>query len=95
MPQTITGYFDTRRDAEMTVEHLVQDHGLDRNSVQATAEGEENSSSTVVSGADAAAVAEGEAPQGYVGAGSWSGPRWATTCWKPRWPASASATWPI
>ena len=67
MPQVITGYFDTRRDAEMTVEHLVQDHGLDRNRVQAMAEGEENSSGTVVSGADAAAVAEGEAPEGVRG----------------------------
>ena len=39
----------------------------DRNRVQAMAEGEENSSGTVVSGADAAAVAEGEAPEGVRG----------------------------
>lgn len=64
MPQTITGYFNTRRDAEMAVEHLVQDHGLDRKRVQAMAEGEENSSGTVVSGADAADEAEGEALEG-------------------------------
>lgn len=64
MAQTITGYFDTRRDAEMVVEHLVQDHDLDRNRVQAMAEGEENSSGTVVSGADAADAAEGETPEG-------------------------------
>ena len=64
MPQTITGYFDTRRDAEMTVEHLVQDHGLDRNRVQTMAEGEENSAGTVVSGADAAHAAAGGAPEG-------------------------------
>lgn len=64
MPQTITGYFDTRRDAEMTVEHLVQDHDLDRNRVQTMAEGEENSSGTVISGADAADAAEGDAPEG-------------------------------
>ena len=64
MPHTITGYFDTRRDAEMTVEHLVQDHDLDRNRVQVMAEGEENSAGTVVSGADAADAAAGEAPEG-------------------------------
>jgi hypothetical protein len=33
MPHTITGYFNTRREAEMTVERLVQDHGLDRKRV--------------------------------------------------------------
>lgn len=67
MPQIITGYFNTRRDAEMTVEHLVQDHGLDRNRVQAMAEGGENSSGTVVSGADAADAAAGDAPKGIRG----------------------------
>ena len=64
MAQIMTGYFNTRRDAEMTVEHLVQDHGLDRNLVQAAAEGEENSSGTFVSGADAADAAAGDAPEG-------------------------------
>lgn len=64
MSQVITGFFNTRREAEMTVERLVQDHGLDRNSVQAMAEGEENSSGTVLSGADAADAASGEQPEG-------------------------------
>ncbi len=64
MPHTITGFFDTRRDAEMAVEHLVQDHGLDRRRVQAMAEGQENSSGTVVSGADAADAAAGDTPDG-------------------------------
>jgi hypothetical protein len=64
MPQTITGYFDTRRDAEMAVERLVQDQGLDRKRVQAMAEGEDNSSGTVVSGADAADAAAGDTPDG-------------------------------
>ena len=67
MPHTITGYFNTRRDAEMAVEHLVQDHGLDRNRVQAMAEGDENSSGTVVSGADADDAAAGDAPEGTRG----------------------------
>jgi hypothetical protein len=30
MLHIITGYFDTRREAEMTVEHLAQENGLDR-----------------------------------------------------------------
>jgi len=64
MSQVITGFFRTRREAEMTVERLVQDHGLDRQRVQAMAEGEENSSGTVVSGADAADAAAGERPEG-------------------------------
>ncbi|WP_458097946.1 hypothetical protein [Roseomonas sp. WA12] len=67
MTQVITGYFNTRRDAEIAVEHLVQDHGLDRKRIQAIAEGPENSSGTVVSGADAADVAEGGVPEGQRG----------------------------
>ena len=64
MPHIITSYFNTRRDAEMTVEHLMQNHDLDRNRAQAMAEGEESSSGTVVSGADAADAAAGDAPEG-------------------------------
>lgn len=46
------------------MEHLVQDHDLDRSRVQAMAEGEENSSGTVVSGADAADASAGKSPEG-------------------------------
>ncbi|MFC3125513.1 hypothetical protein ACFOD4_10605 [Pseudoroseomonas globiformis] len=67
MPNTITGYFETRRNAEMAVEHLVQDHGLDRKCVRAAAEGENNTSGSVVSGADAADAAAGETPGGVRG----------------------------
>lgn len=52
MPETITGLFDTRRDAEMAVERLVQEYGLDRSRVTANAAGAANSAGTVVSGAD-------------------------------------------
>ena len=52
--QTITGRFNTRREAEMAVEHLVQDYGLDRSAVNVRPVGEENTSGTVASGADAA-----------------------------------------
>jgi hypothetical protein len=64
MLHIITGYFNTRREAELTVEHLVQDHGLDRRLVQAMAEADLNTSGTVVSGADAADAASGEVPEG-------------------------------
>ena len=52
--QTITGSFNTRREAEMAVEHLVQDYNIDRSSVHVRPAGEENTSGNVASGADAA-----------------------------------------
>jgi hypothetical protein len=52
--QTLTGSFNTRREAEMAVEHLVQDYGLDRSLVDVRPAGEENTSGNVASGADAA-----------------------------------------
>jgi hypothetical protein len=52
--QRITGSFNTRREAEMAVEHLVQDYGLDRSLVDVRPAGEENTSGNVASGADAA-----------------------------------------
>lgn len=52
--QTITGSFNTRREAEMAVEHLVQDYGLDRSLVNVRPAGEDNTSGVVASGADAA-----------------------------------------
>jgi hypothetical protein len=52
--RTITGSFDTRREAEMAVEHLVQDYGLDRSRVHVRPAGEDNTSGNVASGADAA-----------------------------------------
>ncbi len=64
MGVTIRGYFDTRTEAEVVVERLVQEHGLDRNRVTALAEGEENTAGTEVSGADAVHAAEGDAPGG-------------------------------
>jgi hypothetical protein len=64
MMQTITGLFDTRREAEMAVERLVQEHGLDRNCIRAHAAGEGNTSGTVPSGANATAAAEGDSPKG-------------------------------
>jgi hypothetical protein len=52
--RTITGSFNTRREAEMAVEHLVQEYNLDRSRVDVRPAGEENTAGTVASGADAA-----------------------------------------
>jgi hypothetical protein len=60
MSQTITGLFESRREAEMAVEHLVQEHGIERKQIQAQAAGSDNSSGTSLTGADAAHAAEGE-----------------------------------
>jgi len=48
----IIGHFATRRDAELAVEHLVQEHGLERNDIFVVAEGAANSSGTRPSGSD-------------------------------------------
>ena len=52
MPQTLSAEFDTRRDAEMTVEHLVQEYGLDRSAISIVSMSEDNSAGTQVAGAD-------------------------------------------
>ena len=49
----ITGTFATRREAEMAVETLVQEYDVNRSDVLMRAEGEDNTSGTVASGADA------------------------------------------
>lgn len=52
--RNITGRFDTRREAEMAVEHLVQEYDLDRARIDVRPAGEANTSGDVASGADAA-----------------------------------------
>lgn len=64
MVRMVTGLFETRRAAEIAVERMVQDRGFDRTRIQAFAEGAENSSGTVVSGADADDQRRGEAVEG-------------------------------
>lgn len=44
--------FDTRRDAELSVERLVQEHKLPPTSVEVRASGTENSAGTTALGAD-------------------------------------------
>lgn len=52
MPRTITAEFDTRRDAETAIEHLVQEHGIDRNAVTVGAASQENTAGTKPAGGD-------------------------------------------
>jgi hypothetical protein len=49
----ITGLFDTRREAEMSIERLVQDRGFDRRAIAVMPEQSENSAGTEIAGADA------------------------------------------
>jgi hypothetical protein len=64
MAQVVTGLFETRREAEIAVERLVQEHGMDRRRIQAFAEGGENSAGTRVSGADAEDARQGAPVEG-------------------------------
>ena len=52
MATTLTATFDTRREAELTIERLVQDRGLDRKKIQVTAAGDQNTAGEEVSGSD-------------------------------------------
>ena len=53
MPHTITAEFDTRRAAEMAVEHLVQEYGVERTAIFVEAAEAANTAGTRRSGADA------------------------------------------
>ena len=48
----IKATFETRREAELAVEHLVQEHELDREDIVVGPDGDENSAGTEVSGSD-------------------------------------------
>lgn len=56
MPTTLTAKFDTRREAEMTVERLVQELGIDRKDIVIATDGEDNSVGSEHAGADTAGV---------------------------------------
>ena len=55
MSTTLTGQFETRREAEMNVERLVQEYEVDRASIQIAAAGHENSAGDEQAGSDSAA----------------------------------------
>lgn len=52
MEQTIVAQFETRRSAEIAVEHLVQEHGIDRSDIFVRAPGAANTSGVRAAGAD-------------------------------------------
>jgi hypothetical protein len=64
MPKTISAEFKSRRDAEMAVEHIVQDHGLDRNAVNVGPASNENTAGTEAARAD---VEDGHLKSGTEG----------------------------
>ena len=53
MGKTITGTFPTRREAEIAVEHLVQQYGLERTDIFVEPASSENSAGERPSGGDA------------------------------------------
>jgi hypothetical protein len=52
--KTIRGTFSTREAADRAVEHLVQEHGIDRADIFVQPQDQRNTAGTVSSGADAA-----------------------------------------
>ena len=48
----IIGEFSTRRDAELAVERLVQEHGIERRGVSVQAGGPSNTAGSEIAGAD-------------------------------------------
>lgn len=52
MGTTLTATFETRREAEMTVERLVQEHGIERTDIFVGAAGDENSAGEEPAGSD-------------------------------------------
>ncbi len=69
--RNIVACFDTRRSAETAVEHLVQEHGVDRADVFISAAGRANTAGVRPAGAD---VQDGHAGAGTHGKPKLSGP---------------------
>ncbi len=61
MARRISAEFETRRQAELAVEHLVQEYRLDRSAIEVAAASDENTAGTHPSGADRAPTGEPEA----------------------------------
>ncbi|GJE58316.1 hypothetical protein [Methylobacterium trifolii] len=64
MSKTISAAFKSRRDAEMAVEHIVQEHGLDRAAVTVGPASDENTAGTEAARAD---VEDGHLKSGTEG----------------------------
>ncbi|HEX8445986.1 MAG TPA: hypothetical protein VF649_05165 [Sphingomonas sp.] len=57
MATSLTARFNTRREAEMTVERLVQEQGIDRSDIFITADDADNSAGEALAGSDTEAGA--------------------------------------
>lgn len=57
MSTTLKASFETRREAEMTIERLAQEYGIERTDIFVAAEGAENSAGEEQAGSDTAAGA--------------------------------------
>jgi hypothetical protein len=64
MSTTIVGSFETRREAEIALEHLVQEYGIDRSSISVEPAGQENSAGVREAGADIESGHPGVAKRG-------------------------------
>jgi hypothetical protein len=64
MGTTLTATFETRREAEMTVERLVQEHGVERTDVFIAADGDKNSAGKEQAGSDGDADQPSPEPRG-------------------------------
>ena len=53
MSETIVGRFDNRRGADLAIEHLVQEHGIERTDIFVQPASDANSAGETVAGADA------------------------------------------
>lgn len=56
---TITATFETRREADLVVEHLVQEHDFDRGDIVLESASDENSAGSEAGGADLAGFDDG------------------------------------
>jgi hypothetical protein len=56
LSKTLTAQFDTRRDAEMAIERLVQQFDIERSTIFVALSGEGNSAGTRIAGGDAEAA---------------------------------------
>jgi hypothetical protein len=52
MERTVVAYFDNRRDAELAVEHLIQERGIERTDIFLQAQGAANTAGVKAAGAD-------------------------------------------
>ena len=64
MEQTVVAYFDSRREAELAVEHLIQERGIERTDIFLQAQGQANTAGVKAAGADVESGHPGVAKRG-------------------------------